>query len=200
MQCRTKKDTSGTGKRGGVGMQTVYETERLFLEVLTEQYVNEVQRFYEDGKEIFEQYELDRIPNFYTRNYQELLLRCEYKMMERGQALRLWVFEKGNKEKIAGTFSFHNIRYSGYQSCELGYKFAQEYWGKGYARESISKGIEIIFREWGIHRIEALVSMENNASRNLLEYLGFGYEGIRRHAVKLRGEWQDHEVYSLLNQ
>lgn len=180
-------------------MQTVYETERLSLKVLTVENVKEVQQFYEAGKEIFEQYELDRIPNFYTRSYQELLLRCEYKMIEKRQALRLWVFEKQNKEKIAGTFSFHNIRYSGYQSCELGYKFAPEYWGKGYARESISKGIEIIFREWGLHRVEALVSMENQASRNLLEYLGFECEGIRRHAAKLRGAWQDHQVYSLLN-
>ena len=180
-------------------MEMLYETPRLLVKVLHEDAVDKVLEFYADNKEIFEKYELDRVDNFYTKAHQAALLRCEYNLMIRQQSLRFWVFEKENPERIIGTFSFHNIRYSAYRDCELGYKFHQEVWGKGYARESIQRGIELILDEWKLHRIEAVVRPENQRSKHLLQALGFEKEGVKRQNVKLHGVWCDHEVYSLLN-
>ncbi len=180
-------------------MEMVYETPRLLLRILREDAADRVLEFYEENKEIFEQYEIDRVDNFYTRAHQAALLRCEYNLIVRLQAVRFWVFEKKKPSRIIGTFSFHNIRYSAYQDCELGYKFHQDVWGKGYARESIAQGIEIMFAELGLHRIEALVMPGNQRSKQLLQSLGFTLEGIKRQNVRLHGTWFDHEVYSLLN-
>lgn len=179
-------------------MEMVYETPRLVLRILREDAAESVLRFYEENKEIFEKYELDRVENFYTKAYQATLLRCEYNLMLRNQFVRFWVFEKEDPKRIVGTFSFRNICYSAYMDCELGYKFHQSVWKRGYAKESIRKGLEIMFQEAKMHRIEALVQPENNPSKHLLKALGFTYEGVKRQNVKLHGTWCDHEVYSLL--
>lgn len=181
-------------------MEMVYETPRLLLKILREDAASKVLDFYKENKEIFERYELDRVENFYTKAHQAALLRCEYNLLVRLQLVRYWVFEKENPKRIIGTFSFHNIRHSAYMDCELGYKFHQEVWGKGYAKESIEQGIAIMFDELEMHRIEALVMPENEPSKHLLRSLGFEIEGIKRQNVKLHGTWQDHEVYSLLNE
>lgn len=181
-------------------MEMVYETPRLVLKILREDAAEKVLDFYEENKEIFERYELDRERNFYTKAHQAALLRCEYNLILRLQLVRFWVFEKENPKRIIGTFSFHNIRQSAYMDCELGYKFHQDVWGKGYARESIQRGIEIMFGELEMHRMEALVMPENEPSKHLLKALGFELEGVKRQNVKLHGVWCDHEVYSLLNE
>lgn len=180
-------------------MQMTYQTSRLLIKVLREDETDKVMQFYAENKEIFEKYEIDRVENFYTKAHQAALLRCEYNMMVRLQMARFWVFEKERPERIVGTFSFHNIRYGAYRDCELGYKFHQAVWGKGYARESIERGIDIMFDELGLHRIEAMVMPENMRSKRLLHSLGFALEGIKRQNVRLHGTWCDHEVYSLLN-
>lgn len=181
-------------------METVYETERLLLKVLEEEDADKVLAFYEGNREIFEEYEIDRVENFYTREHQAALLRCEYGMMQRQQSIRFWVFTKENPEEIIGTYSFHNIRYSAYRDCQLGYKFRKEVWGNGYARESIAPGIKVMFEKLKLHRIEAMVMPQNTRSKKLLTALGFESEGVKRQNVKLHGVWRDHEVYSLLNE
>ena len=112
--------------------------------------------------------------------------------------MRFWVFEKGKEEQVIGTVSLQHICWSPYLSCELGYKFDRRYWGKGYAKESILKCMDIVFKEMQLHRVEAQVQPENTASRKLLEGLGFVKEGRKRQSVKLHGVWKDHEVYALL--
>ena len=101
-------------------------------------------------------------------------------------------------ERIIGTVSLQDIRRGFCQSCGLGYKFDQRVWRRGYAKESIAQCIWIAFREMNLHRIEAQTLPENEASRKLLEGLGFAWEGTKRQGVKLHGTWRDHEVYALL--
>lgn len=180
-------------------MRKEYETSRLLIKALEGEAAEQVLEFYDKNKQIFEKYEIDRVENFYTPAYQSALLQCEYNLMQKRQSARFWVFEKEAPQHIIGTFSFHNIRYSAYYDCELGYKFDQKIWGKGYAKESIAWGIQIMFEELGLHRIEALVMSQNKHSKNLLKALGFKFEGIKRQNVKLHGTWCDHEVHSLLN-
>lgn len=181
-------------------MNMEYETKRLELKILPDTAAFQVLRFYLDNQEIFEKYETDRIPNFYTEKFQKMLLQSEYNLAVKQSLIRFWVYEKGQTDRIAGTVSIHNIKRGFYQSCELGYKFDQQFWGKGYARESISKCIEIIFEELKLHRIEAYVLPENTTSGKLLRKLGFELEGVKRQNVKLHGLWRDHELYALLKE
>ncbi len=179
-------------------MKMNYETERLLMKILPDTAAGQTLQFYQDNREVFEQYEADRSQNFYTLSYQKALLHCEYNLAIKQSAARFWVYEKTCPERIIGTVSLQDIRRGFYQSCGLGYKFDQRVWRRGYAKESIAQCIWIAFREMNLHRIEAQTLPENEASRKLLEGLGFAWEGTKRQGVKLHGTWRDHEVYALL--
>lgn len=179
-------------------MNMTYQTERLELNIVTDTKAEQVLKFYLDNQEIFEEYETDRPPQFYTEEFQKLLLQNEYNLAVKQTFLRFWVYEKEKADQVVGTVSLNNIRRGFYQSCEIGYKFDQRYWGRGYARESIAKCIWVAFKELKLHRIEACVLPENTASRNLLRSLGFELEGMKKQSVKLHGVWRDHESYALL--
>lgn len=179
-------------------MKMNYETERLLMKILPDTAAGQTLQFYQDNREVFEQYEADRSQNFYTLSYQKALLHCEYNLAIKQSAARFWVYEKTCPERIIGTVSLQDIRRGFCQSCGLGYKFDQRVWRRGYAKESIAQCIWIAFREMNLHRIEAQTLPENEASRKLLEGLGFAWEGTKRQGVKLHGTWRDHEVYALL--
>ena len=55
-----------------------YETRRLILKVLGPDYSSDVLRFYQEDRELFEKYEADRSPNFYTEAHQRNILHLEY--------------------------------------------------------------------------------------------------------------------------
>ncbi len=180
-------------------MNMIYRTQRLILKILSDIEADQVLQFYLDNQEVFEIYETDRPKYFYTKQFQKTLLNCEYNMIIKQSAIRFWIYEKNQMDKIIGTVSFQNIKRSFYQSCEIGYKFDQRFWRKGYAKESVSKGIQIAFEDLGLHRIEAYVLPENISSIKLLESMGFQLEGIKKQNVKLHGVWKDHEMYALLS-
>lgn len=179
-------------------MNMKYETDRLVLKILPDTAAEQVLQFYLDNREVFEPYEADRSQNFYTYEHQKTMLQCEYNLAVKQAAVRFWVFERDNPQQIIGTVSLQDIRHGCYQTCGLGYKFDQGIWRRGYAKESIKKCIQIAFEEMKLHRMEAYTLPDNEASRSLLERLGFAWEGTKRQSVKLHGVWRDHEMYALL--
>lgn len=181
-------------------MLTYYETEHLILRVLTGSYANEVLDFYLKNKELFEKYEPTRPDNFYTIAYQKTLLTYEYNAIVKFASLRLWIYEKNGSETIIGTVSFTNILPAIYSCCNIGYKFDQKYHGKGLAFEALNKAIEIVFTEHKLHRINAYIMPDNIPSKTLARKLGFEYEGIARKSILIKDVWEDHEIYSLLNE
>lgn len=179
-------------------MRLFYETDRLYLKILRGDHAPEVLRFYMDNKDIFEQYEPKRPDNFYTEAYQRSLLNIEFNTAIKLSAIRFWVFQKNDPDRIIGTVCFHDIMHSVYSSCELGYKFDQRYWHNGYATETLDFCVDLIFSELNLHRIEARVMPSNTASCQLLERLRFVREGLSRKSIRINGKWQDHYAYSLL--
>lgn len=179
-------------------MQMYYETERLCLRILQPNYAADVLQFYKENKELFEKFEPTRPMGFYTTKYQSTLLNHEFNLAVKLSSIRFWVFLK-DSEQIIGTISFHNINRTFFQNCQIGYKFDPCFWNQGYAKESIRKGISIIFDEIGLRRIEAMVLPSNTPSIRLLESLGFMTEGICRSYIYLSAGWADHLRFSLIH-
>ncbi len=180
-------------------MYMEYETPRMYLRVLKPEYAPQVLNFYERDRALFEKYEPTREPNFYTVPYQHTLLRAEYNLAIRKESIRFYCFRKENPNEIIGTICFHDICYHYSKSTELGYKFSSQYHQMGYATEAIQKGIEIMFRDLGLHRIEAYVLEGNTPSMKLLDNLGFEKEGLCRSNLLIQGNWRSHYLYSLIS-
>ncbi len=63
---------------------------------------------------------------------------------------------------------------------DLGFALLPEFWGQGYAREAAAAVMAYGRRELGLSRILAIIARTNDASRRVLERLGFGFEGVVR--------------------
>ncbi len=180
-------------------MLITYETQRTIIQTINKNYAPKVLSFYEDNKSNFEPWEPQREDNFYTLPYQRASLTIESNLMSEGRLSRFWVFTKEKPDEIIGSICFQNILREPYRSCSLGYKFSHRYLHLGYAYESLSKCIEIIFKEYPIHRIEAFIMENNLPSLRLIERLSFQYEGISHDYARIEGVWTDHRRYSLIN-
>lgn len=58
---------------------------------------------------------------------------------------------------------------------EIGYRFIEEYWGKGYATEAGKAFMEYAFNEMKVEAIYAYADAGNIGSRSILEKLGLRY-------------------------
>ncbi len=174
-----------------------YETRRLVLKVLGPDYASDVLRFYLKDKELFEKYEADRSPLFYTENHQRNILHLEYSLCLKMQQIRFYVFLKEDPASIIGTVCLYDISNS-FSKADIGYKFSSSHHHRGYASEAAEKIIDVAFTELNLHRLCARVQEENLPSIRLLTGLGFEKEGVCRHYLCIKGNWTDHLQYSLI--
>ena len=180
-------------------MYKSHQTERLILKPLSPDAAPLVLSFYLENKDYFDLWEPIRGYNFYTLFYHKASLTAEYNLMAEGKLLRYWVFLKDNPKEIIGTLCFQNLIREPYLNCTLGYKFSHRHLHQGYAEESIKKGIDIIFQEFHMHRIEAYIMPDNEPSLRLIERLSFHYEGMSSSYARINGIWADHKRYALIN-
>ena len=97
---------------------------------------------------------------------------------------RAWAITLKGDDTAIGQLAAHEKRQG--KVVEIGYSLARAYWHHGYAREAVSRLLDLLFREEGARRVFADTDPENDASNHLLDSLGFLREG------RLRGEWETH--------
>ena len=182
-------------------MGKVYETERLILKVLDDTFSGQVLDYYIRNKDFLEEWEPKRPAEFYTLESQAAQLKAEYRDFEENRALRLWIFKKVKPEedRAIGLIAFNNIVRGAFLSCFLGYKMDKDEIDKGYITEALNKGLEIMFNEYKLHRIEANIMPKNVRSLRVVEKLGFYNEGLARKYLRINGKWEDHIHMVLLN-
>lgn len=67
------------------------------------------------------------------------------------------------------------------QFYDLGYRFIQEHWGKGYATEAAKAFLNYGFSRLNLETINAWTDSENKGSRSVLEKIGFQYVNTFQH-------------------
>lgn len=100
-----------------------------------------------------------------------------------------------------GTFLGHvgvSLGSNVHRTCEIGYVFAPEATGQGYATEATRVAVDIAVTFLGAHRVIARLDARNEASRRLLERLGMRREAHHRENEFVKGEWTDELVYAHL--
>jgi ribosomal-protein-alanine N-acetyltransferase len=87
-----------------------------------------------------------------------------------------------------------------YRRPDLGYWLAPEYHGEGYGKAAVALVVEFVFRSYDHPAVGAVAYEFNDASRGLLESLGFEEEGRIRRDRFVDGEYVDTYVYGLLRE
>jgi RimJ/RimL family protein N-acetyltransferase len=85
------------------------------------------------------------------------------------------------------------IKREALENVDLGFAFAADYWGNGYAYESAAATLAHGKADFGLRRIVAIVSAENAASIKLLAKLGFEPE----QKIRLAPNTQELELYAV---
>ena len=165
------------------------ETERLILRPYEERDLQDLYEYLSDKEVVaFEPYG--------PMNLEEAK-KCLEDRMASGEYLAM---EEKTTGKMIGNI-YLSERYA--ESVEIGYVLNRRFWKKGYAYESCKRICKYIF-EKGKHRIEANCDPRNNASRKLLERLGFQREGYLHRDIYFRKDengspiWKDTCIYSML--
>ena len=83
------------------------------------------------------------------------------------------------------------------RTAEIGYTFAAEHWGKGYATEATEALVGYLFEDVGVSRVSAMLHPDNTASAMVLERTGFLFEGHTRLSFWLDDENSDDWIYGM---
>ena len=118
----------------------------------------------------------------------------ELKELRRYESYRWFV---GFENEVVGSVSLKNISHSmGY--AEIGYGIAESHHRRGIATAAVSLLVDKVFAETALRKLIAFVHDENQASRRVLEKLGFQEEGLLREHYMIGGEPKDEIIYGLL--
>ncbi|SHH48183.1 ribosomal-protein-alanine N-acetyltransferase [Sporobacter termitidis DSM 10068] len=181
-------------------MQREYETERLLLKVPDKAEAPAVLDFYWRNLTFLSAWEPARGPEFYTLGFHAAQLEKDLAAFEALSDVRFWLFKKGRPEEAVGSVAFSNIVRGAFLSCFLSYKCDKDELNKGYITEAAKKGIEVMFTDAGLHRIEANIMPRNTRSFRVAEKLGFYNEGIAYKYLRIHNVWEDHIHMVLRNE
>ena len=127
--------------------------------------------------------------------YAGLLDRLE-DMRRRDHTYSLGVFSFDERE-LVGNVALMDIVRGVSQNAYLGYRIFHTHWRQGYAFEAARHAMALGFDRLHLHRIEAGIEPENEASRALADKLSLRYEGTARRRLFKRGVWIDLCLYAM---
>ena len=104
-----------------------------------------------------------------------------------------------DSDAIVGVINVNNIVKGSFLSASLGYYAAQAHAGQGFMREGLLQVKEHLFRELGLHRVEANIQPGNAASIALVRGCGFEREGLSPRFLYVNGAWRDHERWAAVD-
>lgn len=100
-------------------------------------------------------------------------------------------------DQIIGQVTVGGISYGSLRSAHIGYWIDEQFAGRGLVPMAVALASDYCFFGLGLHRLEINLRPENNASRRVVEKLGYRYEGLRQRYLHIDGDWRDHYAYAL---
>ncbi|MBQ3008739.1 MAG: GNAT family N-acetyltransferase [Oscillospiraceae bacterium] len=173
-------------------------TDRMYMKLAHPRLAAEVARFNERNKAILREVEPMRPSIYYTKSGMKLYLKQDYRDAMKGNEFRYYLTLKGEK-KIIGTVCIGSIHFGSVKSCVLSYKMDKDYRNMGLCSEAVEEIIRFAFEILRLHRIEAQVMPRNAKSLAIMRKFNFEKEGLLKKCLEINGQWEDHYVFSLLN-
>ena len=144
------------------------ETERLIGERLREEHFA-YQRAMDSDPEV-----MATLGGVRSKNESWELLRSGLEHWERN-GFGPWVFHTREAGETVGGSALRRVQIEGREEVEVGYRVAAAWWGRGIATEMASAVVRVA-RGLGLPEIVAFTLPENEASRRVMEKVGFTYE------------------------
>lgn len=94
--------------------------------------------------------------------------------------------------RYCGQITVGGITRGALHSGWIGYWVGRRFTGGGVATAALALGLDHALRFGALHRVEATVRPENEASRVVLARCGFREEGLLRRYLHVDGAWRDH--------
>ena len=141
--------------------------------------------------------DLDR--NFYSLSAFKARVKWAKQKFSEKKVIHVFIFRQED-DTLIGAITLSQLRRGAAQSCSIGYWLGEPYVKNGFMSEAVRALIFHAFKNFELSRIEAATLPENNASRSLLEKIGFKYEGVAQSYLQIAGRWRNHVMYSLLRE
>lgn len=93
---------------------------------------------------------------------------------------------------------FIQLNWEEMREWEIGYQLHPDYWGNGYATESVKLLLQYSFEKLNAHKVVGFCNAHNKKSAKLMERVGMNRDGVLREGRLWNGEWCDEYVYSIL--
>lgn len=135
------------------------------------------------------------LPHPYELEYAEDWIATQPEQIKKGTEYPLTIVSKEVNE-IIGTITIRIDKNN--NKGELGYWIGKDYWRNGFATEAVNQIIEFGFNQLKLNKIWASAISRNKASTSVLEKAGLQKEGTLRQNRLLQNEYEDVDVYGLL--
>ena len=109
-----------------------------------------------------------------------------------------WAVTRRGQDRLIGTCGYHHLSRQ-HHRAEIGYELERASWRQGIMLEALRAVLRHGFLDMGLHRVEATIDPDNDASAGLLRRLGFTYEACLRERFRYDdGRFADDWYFSLL--
>jgi ribosomal-protein-alanine N-acetyltransferase len=88
----------------------------------------------------------------------------------------LWIFRDRATGAFVGRGGLRHVVLEGQSEVEVTYALARHAWGQGFATEIARASVDVAFQGLTLQDIVAFAVRENQASRRVMEKVGFSYE------------------------
>ncbi|WP_051823864.1 GNAT family N-acetyltransferase [Clostridium sulfidigenes] len=168
------------------------ESDRLIFREVNPEDVEEIFKIYSDP----EVAKYDWFTPINTKSHALSIINCYKNEFESKEEIT-WGVARKNDDKIIGYCNLGSFDDASIRS-EIGYGFNRDEWNKGYATEVIRVLVKFGFEVMNFNRIEATVTLGNEASVKALKKANFVQEGIFRERTIMKGEFVDDIVLAIL--
>lgn len=108
-----------------------------------------------------------------------------------------WVIEWKETGELIGTINLGNME----KACQMSdtcYMLSPKYWNRGIMTEVLAGVLDYAFDEIGLHRVQAEVFEENEASVAVLKKCDMTLEGVARKKYMKNGKYIDTALWAII--
>lgn len=134
---------------------------------------------------------------FYTEKAQYKKIVESMQLLQSNREFSFGIYDN-ESESLIGHISLYSIKRLPYSSGFIGYSMDKNFIGRGLTTEAVNLVLQFAFKTINLHRVEAYVTPQNEASVRVLEKSGFKREGLLKELLFINGKWVDHYMYAML--